>query len=198
MDKRWEVRRSHTRFAPVRKQSWEGTFFRTGSYRIVRSYSLTSGSTSSERVLTGSEDSPLCPFPHLVQIHQPEHVEIPIICVGTALSIYTLMASAVLQRREFGILDPVIGIASAPGTRATAVHVMFGWVEPFGDNCVSYTCLPPSHLIVCRSPSTSPMALLVLGERTSSMHRRHCRQTEAIEPVPSSTCKILSTSCKWD
>ncbi|KAL1699922.1 hypothetical protein EV121DRAFT_295706 [Schizophyllum commune] len=47
------------------------------------------------------------------------------------------MASAVLQRREFGILDPVIGVASAPGTRATAVHVMFGWVEPFGDNCVS-------------------------------------------------------------
>ncbi|KAL1661053.1 hypothetical protein GGF50DRAFT_90888 [Schizophyllum commune] len=67
-----------------------------------------------------------------------------------ASSIYTLMASAILQRRELGVSDPVIGIALETGT--SRVHVMFGWFESSGNNCVSVNV---AHGSTDTAPSSS-------------------------------------------
>ncbi|TRM66888.1 hypothetical protein BD626DRAFT_484109 [Schizophyllum amplum] len=95
-----------------------------------------------------SDDGQPPAYTQILSARSPGHVEIPFFCVASPSTIYTLVASAILQRRAVGIKDPAIGIAHDPFT--SVVRIVFGWCEPLEDTCVNV------HVAHCANAYVAP------------------------------------------
>ncbi|KAI0695689.1 hypothetical protein C8T65DRAFT_698638 [Cerioporus squamosus] len=93
---------------------------------------------------------------------------VPILCVADEENIVPLLSSALLQRRELNIVDPVVGIL-LPRT-GSSCQVLFGWMEELADRIHA---LPRIHVVyshVCDRSETFDGGFFDLTHRQGLMH----------------------------
>lgn len=65
---------------------------------------------------------------HIILLpHADSNVALALACVARHEEIYSVMFSALMQRRVFGIMDPLLGLALEP--LSWTVRVVFGWIS---------------------------------------------------------------------
>ncbi|RPD58262.1 hypothetical protein L227DRAFT_654949 [Lentinus tigrinus ALCF2SS1-6] len=67
---------------------------------------------------------------------------VPVLCVADEVNIVPLLSSALLQRRELEIMEPVVGILLP--TSGSKCQVLFGWME---ENTDDMHALPRIHIV---------------------------------------------------
>uniref|UniRef100_D8PTW8 Uncharacterized protein n=1 Tax=Schizophyllum commune (strain H4-8 / FGSC 9210) TaxID=578458 RepID=D8PTW8_SCHCM len=86
--------------------------------------------------------------------HFPTSVPLCLVCVAAEDEIYSVMSSALMQRRAFGLEHPLIGFVVSPST--PRAQLIIGWLEGHP----SHPCI---HAHVAHAPSTTDSSSLTHG-----------------------------------
>ncbi|RPD58269.1 hypothetical protein L227DRAFT_192463 [Lentinus tigrinus ALCF2SS1-6] len=92
---------------------------------------------------------------------------VPVLCLADEVNIVPLLSSALLQRRELEIIEPVVGILLP--TSGSKCQVLFGWME---ENTDDMHALPLIHIVYSdgSNPSVPGGGIFDLQHRSDLVH----------------------------